>query len=159
MTRLNKYNYAGSILILLAMLFSCTDHNMYHHYESIKSSAWNEHEAYLFDVEVSDTLSVYDVFIEIRNNDSYPYENLWLFVSFETPWNNRRKDTLDCRLADPYGQWFGKGFSQYTLSVPYEKSVVFPRSGTYSYTIRQGMREEKLKGITDIGVRISPAQR
>ena len=132
---------------------------MYHHYESITSSSWNEQDAYRFEVDVSDTLSAYDVFIEIRNNTIYPYENLWLFVAFETPGGARRKDTLDCRLADPYGNWLGKGFSHYTLTVPYEESITFPYSGTYSYTLQQGMREEKLKGITDVGIRISPSKK
>jgi len=141
------------------MLFSCVERNMYHQYESIASSTWNEQDAYRFEVEVSDTLSMYDVFIEIRNNNIYPYENLWLFVSFETPDGNRRKDTLDCRMADQYGNWLGKGFSHYTLTVPYEQSITFPRSGIYSYTLRQGMREEKLKGITDVGVRVSAARK
>jgi len=130
---------------------------MYHHYESIASSIWNEQDAYRFEVKVSDTLSMYNVFIEIRNNDTYRYANLWLFVAFETPGGARRQDTLDCRLADPYGNWLGKGFSHYILTIPYEQAVIFPHSGTYSYTLLQGMREEKLKGITDVGIRISPA--
>ena len=140
------------------VLFSCVENNVYHHYETIDDSIWNEHIAYRFDVEITDTLSVYDVFIEIRNNNAYSYENLWLFVSHETPWNDRRKDTLNCRLAYPDGQWCGKGLSLYSLSVPYEEAVSFPHPGIYSYTLRHGMREEKLKGITDIGIRVSPRQ-
>ena len=137
------------------MFFSCSEDTVYHQFLSVESSGWDQSHPLKFDVEISDTVSRYDVLLEVRNNDHYPYENLWLFVTYETPQGDRRKDTLDCVLADVSGRWQGTGMSLYTLTLPYEQSVIYPRSGTYSYTIRQGMRKEKLKGITDIGLKIS----
>ena len=66
-----------------------------------------------------------------------------------------RADTISADLADVYGKWYGKGMSLYNLSIPYETSVLFPDTGIYVYSIRQGMRENPLKGITDIGLKVS----
>jgi len=95
------------------------------------------------------------VSIELRNNNSYPFSNIWLFVDFQMPDGMCRADTINADLADVYGKWYGKGMSLYNLSIPYEISILYPDTGTYIYTIHQGMRENILKGISDIGLKVS----
>lgn len=98
---------------------------------------------------------LFDVSLEIRNNNDYPFRNIWLFVDFQAPGGDVRTDTVGVDLADVYGKWHGSGISLYSLSIPYEKAVRFPQKGAYTYSIRQGMRENPLKGISDIGLKIS----
>ncbi len=133
---------------------ACSDREAYYSFYSVHRSIWHTDSVARFEVAVTDTLSMHDVFVEIRNNDKYPYQNLWLFVSFQYPTGETRQDTLECTLADDFGKWYGKGFSLYELSVPYETKLCFPASGTYTYTIRQGMRDDFLPGISDVGLKI-----
>ena len=64
-------------------------------------------------------------------------------------------DTIEFYLADHRGQWLGTGMGAWKeMPVLYRQALRFPRSGTYTYTIRHGMRTDPLRGIHDIGMRV-----
>ena len=149
----NHKNYFFIVLVFLCC--ACSNKEIFSEFHSFPSSVWDKDNIVQFEVAVTDTISYHDVVIEVRSNDDYQFRNLWLFVNFKTPDGKVRSDTINGELADMYGKWHGKGISLYTLPLPFEQSVMYPVSGTYTYSIRQGMRENPLKGISDIGLRIS----
>ena len=78
-----------------------------------------------------------------------------MFIEIDQPGSNTVTDTFEITLADPTGKWLGEGFGGLkNRQVIYKRNVYFPVSGEYKISIRQGMRENLLKGITDIGVRL-----
>lgn len=144
--------------LLMLFLFACSNNNeFYYEFHSFESASWDESFICEFEVVIEDTVSLYDVLIEVRNNNNYPYRNLWLFVDFKTPEGKVRSDTLNCELADEFGKWYGKGLSLFDQDLPYDLAVSYPNTGTYKYSIRQGMREKELQGITDVGIKIRKA--
>ncbi|GHU87849.1 gliding motility lipoprotein GldH [Bacteroidia bacterium] len=152
----NTYNRKHIlILLLLIVLSACSGKSdIYFQFKGIENAGWNKNTTYDFAVNITDTVSVYNIFLEIRNNESYSFRNLWLFVDLKTPEGNMRKDTVNCELADAMGEWYGKGSNLHTLSLPYEQGFRFRIPGAYIYSIKQGMREDDLKGISDIGLRV-----
>lgn len=147
-----KYN----IFILFALvLVSCTHNEVFFEFHSLKNADWNREDPGIFEVNITDNQARYDVSVEVRNDDNYSFQNIWLSVDIKTPQGNVRKDTISADLADIYGKWYGKGISIHSLSIPYETGIQYPDTGKYVYTIRQGMRENPLKGISDIGLKIS----
>jgi gliding motility-associated lipoprotein GldH len=145
-----------SLYCLLAALsfFACSGNEAYNQFRSIPDEAWEKDLPYDFEVTVTDTIDSYDVFLQVRNSNSYAYRNLWLFVQFATPDGQIRNDTINCELADAFGKWHGKGYHLFSLNLPYEQQIRFPASGVYSYAIRHGMRTDRLQGISDIGLRV-----
>jgi len=146
-------------LLLLTVLtcsgwWSCKFDEQYYRFHSFREAQWDKDETVRFEVPIDDPTKNYDLFLDIRNNNRYPYSNLWLFIDVQLPDGTVRSDTLEIRLADVYGKWYGKGLSLFTLSAPYKTDLQYPESGTYIYTIRQGMRTDLLTGISDIGIRI-----
>ena len=127
---------------------------MFSEFHSFYNSEWKQQEFVRFEVPVQDIHTPFEVFLEIRNNNDYPFQNIWLFIDYRNPKGEIRSDTLQAELADVYGKWYGKGISLYTYSFPYDLNTQYRDTGTYVYTIRQGMRENSLKGISDIGLRI-----
>jgi len=146
------------LLIFFSMILgivSCSHKEIFFDYYSLTNAEWNRDNPAVFHVKIENLSQPYNVSIEIRNNDDYPFSNIWLFIDYTLPNGNTRTDTVSADLADVYGKWYGKGLSLYNLSIPYENTVLFPDTGTYIYSIRQGMRENPLKGISDIGLKIS----
>ena len=93
--------------------------------------------------------------INIRNTGNYRYQNLLIYVDFEMPNNHTIIDTLNCILADKKGKWYGKGWgSIWSSTIPYKANIRFPEKGNYCIKMNHAMRDEELKAITDIGVRI-----
>jgi gliding motility-associated lipoprotein GldH len=136
-------------------LFSCAHEEIFFEYHSLNENGWNREEPAVFQLNIEDSVMTYDTYLAVRNNNDYSFCNLWLFVDINAPYGSIRTDTISIDLADIYGKWYGKGLSLYNLTVPYEKSFRFPKKGLYTYIIRQGMRENPLKGISDVGLKIS----
>jgi len=152
---LNTFSKIVALLLSMLAIFSCAHNEVFFEYHSFTNSEWNRNEPAVFNVIIADNSQPYDVSIELRNDNSYPFSNIWLFIDYKMPNGSVRADTIGAELADVYGKWYGKGMSLYNLSITYEKMVLFPDTGTYTYSISQGMRENTLKGISDIGLKVS----
>jgi gliding motility-associated lipoprotein GldH len=145
----------GIFLLAFLPLISCSNKEIFFEFHSIKNASWNREDNAVFEVNIDNNSNLYDISLEVRNNDDYPFRNIWLFVEFRMPTGSFRTDTINVDLADIYGKWYGKGLSLHSLSIPYETASRFSYPGTYTYTIRQGMRENPLKGISDVGLKVS----
>jgi len=155
----NKYS-RGLIVVLLAgfcfFCSSCGDSSHYERYHPIEDRYWDKEQEYFFTFDVTDISRPYDISIEVRNNNLYPYQNLWLFCTEETPSGEQKKDTVECILADDYGKWLGKGISLFQSSTPLHAQYKFREAGTYTFSFRQGMRNDQLPGIQAVGLRVIP---
>jgi gliding motility-associated lipoprotein GldH len=150
------------LLGLLTLFCSCDKRRVFDEYKSL-GGKWNKDSIVSFDFEQKDTMSRYDLFINVRNNDSYPYNNLFLIVQMQEPGTKLTKvDTLEYQMANPDGSLMGSGFSDIKESkLWYKDNVRFPKPGTYTVSIQQAVRKagevsgvQELEGITDVGFRI-----
>ena len=142
-------------ILCCIILFACVDKNTHISFRSLKNTEWNKDSICQFEIKISDTINPHQIFIQTRNDNMYPYRNIWLFVDFQTPSGNVRRDTIGIGLADDFGKWNGQGLSMNKMEVCYEESFIFRQSGNYVFSIRHGMRDDILKGISEIGIKIS----
>ena len=151
----NAFLKLSVFISIFSGIVSCSHKEIFFNYHSFENAEWNRDNPAVFNIKIDDNSQPYDVSIELRNNSKYPFGNIWLFVDLTMPDGTGRIDTIGADVADAYGKWYGKGLSLFNLSIPYETSVLFPDTGTYIYSIGQGMRENPLKGISDIGLKVS----
>jgi gliding motility-associated lipoprotein GldH len=131
---------------------------VYNQYRPISRFIWEKNREYSFACTISDTAAAYNISFEVRNNNLYPYQNLWIFCAEESPAGTIRRDTVECMLADEFGKWSGKGISIFQSSFPLRTGYKFPHSGQYTFRFRQGMRNDTLRGIREIGLRVEQAR-
>ena len=136
-------------------IVSCSHKEVFFEYHSFANAEWNPDNPAVFNVTIEDNSQPYDVSIELRSNNNYPFSNIWLFVDYASSNGINQTDTIGVDLADDKGNWYGKGLSLYNLSIPYKSTVLYPDTGIYVYSIRQGMKENPLRGISDIGLKVS----
>lgn len=147
------------IICLCFICFSCNEPTIvYEQYQVIENALWEKDKEYYFTFEITDTSVTYDLELEVRNNNLYPYQNLWLFCSEELPIGPLQKDTVEFMLADDYGKWLGRGISLFQSCIPIRKNYTFPSKGQYTFSFRQGMRNDALPGIQEIGFRVGVAK-
>jgi gliding motility-associated lipoprotein GldH len=143
--------------ILFLFLTACTFEETYFAFQSVPDSQWDKQEELRFEVPITDISTPYKITLELRNNDKYAYRNLCVLVDCQIPdgglWLS---DSVNVKLANKTGKWYGKGIALYEYSTPYRSNVQYPDTGTYIYTIRHGMKENLLNGISDVGLRIEP---
>lgn len=142
-------------LALIVLLSACNSNVLFTDSVSIPSEEWTLDNVAVFNPDISDTASFQNISFTIRTGSSYPFKNIYLFVSTTSPAGKTISDTLQYNLADDKGKWYGKGFGDvHELNLPFKSGVYFPVKGIYSFKIRHGMRTETLKGVYDIGLRI-----
>lgn len=144
------------LLLWLSAFVSCSNEEVvFQKAVEFPAEGWDKDNAALFQYEASDTVGRYDIVVDLRNDGSYAYQNFWLFVRSFSPDSALYSDTLECVLADNQGRWIGEGSgSMRHLPVMFLSDVKFPKAGLYSFELTQGMREDVLRGIHDIGLRI-----
>ena len=144
------------ISILFVLFFSSCDSNrVYEENMDIPQMAWDKNNKLKFEVDITDTISAYNVFINIRNAGIYQFSNIYLFINITFPNGKIRKDTTQCTLADVQGNWLGSGLGDiWDNKIEYMPNTHFPLSGKYIFEIEQAMRADKLEGILDAGLRV-----
>jgi gliding motility-associated lipoprotein GldH len=144
------------LLFILGVAFtSCDPNRIYDKFKDIKDGVWNRTETVKFEVQIDDTLSYNNVFVNVRNSGNYKFSNLYLFLSTIYPNNKISRDTVDCLLADDKGKWLGKGLGDLKdCRYLFKRGVRFHQKGMYTFEFEQAMRVEKLDGIKSVGIRI-----
>ncbi|PCJ28583.1 MAG: gliding motility lipoprotein GldH [Flavobacteriales bacterium] len=154
----NTYKIVGFLLLL--MLLSCDSNKVFEEYIEVESANWKKENIASFEFEAKDTITAHNLYINIRNTGTYPYSNLYLFVTMKGPNGGLLKDTVNCILADSRGKWQGNGIGDlWDLRIPYVGGFKFARTGKYVISFEQAMRVENgLSGITDVGLRVETAE-
>jgi gliding motility-associated lipoprotein GldH len=149
---------AGTTLLLIVVLTlsSCRNRSYYADSAVIPEASWSSDKPVLFNAQIDDTVTPFDIGLTIRTNPEYPYRNLFLFFTTTSPGGVTIRDTVEYLLSDEKGERFGTGAGAVTsLKVPFKVNVIFPDKGLYRFRIEQGMRREELGGIVDIGLIIT----
>jgi gliding motility-associated lipoprotein GldH len=156
----------NSLLLFLVtlLLFSCDKKRVFDEYKSV-GKGWNKDSIVSFDLPEVDITKPYNLYVNLRDNNDYPFSNLFLIVSMEQPDKVTKVDTLEYAMADAEGNLLGDGFTDVKESKLVYKDRMKFKSGKYKIHIRQAVRQtgkvagvEKLEGITEVGFRIEKIQ-
>jgi gliding motility-associated lipoprotein GldH len=139
---------------LSASSFSCSQTTFFYDQYQIVEGVWDKEKELYFTYNIDDISAHYNFHIHVRHNNLYPYQNLWLFCAEEQPLGPVQRDTIEYMLADDFGKWHGAGISIFHLSIPVRTGHTFTHAGQYTFCIRQGMRDSRLRGIEEIGLTI-----
>lgn len=151
-----------AVLLLGALMGSCDGQTVISAYRSTDNGIWNKDSIMHFTFMDLDTVQPYNMFINIRNDQTYPYSNLFLIAELGYPNGDVVRDTLEYEMAARDGQWLGSGQGSLKENkLWYKENVVFPSSGVYTLELSQAMRKNgevdgivELEGITDVGYQI-----
>lgn len=150
------------VSILITLAFSCSDNLIKSEYQATENGYWHKDSSVEFSFSEIDTVDRYNMFIAVRNDNTFRYNNLFLIAELEFPNGETVKDTLEYQMALPDGTWLGKGYGSIKENkLWYKENIVFPTSGVYKLKLEHAMRKngsingvENLQGITDVGFEI-----
>ena len=150
------------LLLALGCLISCDNSLQYSRYKATSSGSWAKDDIVSFELTEMDSLSTHNIFIMIRNDNTFPYSNLFLIAEMTSPDDKVIRDTLEYEMAAPDGRWLGKGAgSIHENKLWYKENVVFSPPGVYTIEVSHAMRQngkvegiDNLIGITDVGIEI-----
>lgn len=152
-------------IVMLLMIVSCDKSSVFDEYKSV-GNAWHKDSIVTFELPQLDSKKLYNLFINVRDNDDYPFNNLFLIVSLEQPNKQVKVDTLEYQMTNPDGTLLGDGFSDIKESkLFYKDKENFTQKGVYKIHIKHATRQTgkiegvtSLPGISDVGFRIESTE-
>jgi gliding motility-associated lipoprotein GldH len=150
--RISLYVWA---IIIAAGLYSCNTIDLYEKVVSIPNFEWQSTFKPQFKFSIKDTTSAYQIFIIVRHNDKYNWNNLWINLYTKGPIDSIQKIQYELPLANK-DKWLGTEmddiYEHRIVLTP--QGIYFRRAGEYIYSIEQIMREDPLLNVLNVGLRI-----
>jgi gliding motility-associated lipoprotein GldH len=155
---MNKSRCLNIMLLLIlqmVVLAGCNEKVVFEENQRLNNNMWQITDTLIFNHTVNDTTALYNIYLNVRNTTDFTHSNLFVFFESHFPDGRIFKDTVEMILADRFGNWTGKGFGSIrSNSFHFRKDVWFPVQGQYQFMIQHAMREESVRGISDMGIRI-----
>jgi gliding motility-associated lipoprotein GldH len=148
-----KNNRLIVLLICVTALTGCGEAPFFAGNEPIDGTNWKINDVKAFSINIDDTLQPYDFFIDLRHTESYPYSNIYLFMTYTLPDGKRIIDSVGYNMQDAESRWLGNhSGSLITHRVLVKQNGRFPRKGRYVISLRHAMYDDPLPGVSDIGI-------
>jgi len=155
----SSYRY---FIVFVFFVTACGKGPVYSEFQPLADGIWHKDDIREFQIKDPDTSQVFQMYINVRNDNAYPYSNLFLITYLESPTGETAIDTLEYEMAKPNGEWMGKGYGSIKENkLWYKENIDFPVKGVYKVRIQHAMRKNgtvegivELPGIIDVGVEI-----
>ena len=152
-------------ILLMVLVISCDKRSIFDQYKAV-GNAWNKDNIITFELPKLNPKKSFNMYVNVRDNDNYPFNNLFLIVSLEQPNHQIKVDTLEYQMTNPDGTLLGDGFSDIKENkLFYKNKVNFTQKGIYKIHIKQANRQtgkidgvSLLQGISDVGFRIESTE-
>ena len=139
------------------LLLSCDKIDLYEKVVPIPKHEWQSSYKPEFSFQIKDTAVDYQVYLIVRHNNQYRYNNIWVNLTAKSPTDSSQTFKLELPLANKEG-WLGSGMDDlfehrvaFTLD---PERFRFSRSGDYKFTLEQVMRDDPLEDVMNVGIRI-----
>ena len=133
-------------------MVSCTQEEIYFEIKNT-SGSWHKDSIVEFKFETADTINTFDLFLHVRNTESFKYNNLFVITTLYYPKGKVEVDTLEYLMAYPNGALMGEGMGSLKYNrLWYKEAFRFSEVGEYKVDIRHAMREyNKISPLVELG--------
>ena len=142
---------------LLMLQLSCYDSRLYEDYADFDQKIWLADSTAQFQFEVDNPDLKYNLYLNIRNTNTYPYHNLYVRYQLQDSTGNElinelvNQNLYNEKTGEPLGSGLGDIYSHQFLL---RKDISFSQSGIYHVSLDQYMRQDTLQGIVSAGIRL-----
>jgi gliding motility-associated lipoprotein GldH len=126
---------------------------------SFPDHQWSTNNKPSFTFNIEDTTSAYNLYVILRHEDAYHYNNIWLTISTQAPKDTIRTQLVNVTIANNTKGWLGTGMDDvFDHRAKITRAPVKLKKGTYTFTLQQQMREEPLQFVLGTGIRVEKVQ-
>lgn len=148
----------NTVLTFVTILFfasACSNDAYYEQNNSITNRSWEYNNKISFPVHIDDSKAKYDVYVNLRHSADYNYANIYFLLHQNGPHLLDTAYRKEITLAQLDGRWLGKSAGNlYETQYLAHQNFMFPDTGIYTFSLEQNMRENPLKDISDVGIKL-----
>lgn len=160
MKQAHNFFLGAALIFTLLSWGGCTDPNsVFDQNTEISNHNWAYANPIRYDVKIDDVSIPYNLYLNARVSGDYRYSNLFVLVHTSGQQLKPEIRRYEVKLANTNGEWLGSGSGNlYSYQVFLKKNYRFPAKGVYHFSIEQNMRDNPLREVSDIGLRVEKAQ-
>ncbi|MBM3418390.1 MAG: hypothetical protein FJY17_05645 [Bacteroidetes bacterium] len=144
----------GLLIGLCVFFYGCQNEEIPVGAYSFSDNKWDQKVKPSFELDLSDTSSVYDFFITIRNTTDYKYSNLWIYVEEIPPFGPTHRERHEIPIANPNGSWIGHKTGSVIENKYLIKRGKVPFIGKYTYILEQAITDQEVTEVLDISFQV-----
>lgn len=150
-----------SLVLVICLFASCDSERVFEQNTEFKDRTWKVSEPVVFDFVIEEPQQKYNLYYNVRNSLDYPYARL--FVEYQL--SDSTGAELSKKLVSEYlfDQKTGRPLGNSGLGDVFDHRFLllekqeFKFAGKYSLRIEQFNRQDTLKGVLAVGVRVETA--
>lgn len=144
------------IFCLMIIMFSaCGPNYIYEKSYKINEEGWAYEDTLNFEIDISDTMGLYDLYLELDHSTNYKFQNLYTRIYTEFPSGERLQKEVSLELAYKGGAWKGGCNKKIChIQIPIQERAFFNMPGKHVITLEQFMRESPITGIKRITFKV-----
>jgi len=124
----------------------------------VSNQNWTYLNKFRFDAKIDNEKIPYNLYINLRVTGNYKYSNMFILVTQMGPDKKAGTKRYELTLANKDGEWLGDGSGNlYSFQLPLKSAYKFPAKGVYTFFIEQNMRDNPLREVSDVGLRVEKA--
>lgn len=160
MKRALKYLFPAAVVCILMAFAGCTDPKaVIDQNTEIVNNNWSYANKLKYYVKIDNEQISYNLYLNVRVTGDYKYANLFVLIAQTNPDKRGSATRYEFKLANPDGEWLGQGSGNlYSYQIPFRVNYKFPAKGIYHFSIEQNMRDNPLREVSDVGLRIEKAE-
>lgn len=141
------------IIPFLLILGACSPGKIYEEHLDTRGLVWNRFDVKVFDVEIQDIDTEYDILVAIRHHTDIPYRNLDIYFNMETPSGETRNNSFRIPVKDAEGKNLGNGMGAlWDLNFLAWEGFRFTEPGICRIEVSSAMSQADLAGIMQVGL-------
>ncbi|MDP4263451.1 MAG: gliding motility lipoprotein GldH [Bacteroidota bacterium] len=142
------------IAISLLLIASCTNIDLYEKTVPVPGQAWKNDFRPVFHFTIKDTVSLYQLYLVLRHNEKYNYNNIYINLYVKAPGRDSVMKIQKSLVLASNDNWKGTGIDdiyEHRIELGEPQTL---KAGDYQFTLEQIMRENPLQNVLDVGLRV-----
>ena len=143
----------------IVFLTACQKVDVFEKNVAIKEYQWQSAVKPVFSFDITDTASRYNIYVVLRHEDAYRYNNIWVNIYTKAPGDSTAtQQALDLQLATAEKGWLGSGMDDiFEHRIRISQAPIALKAGQYEFRLEQIMRDDPLRHILNVGIRVERA--
>lgn len=148
-----------SVFVVMAVIFSsCREAVVFREYKKMDNITWNRFDILEFEVPVEQGDAL-DFILFLRHHTDFPYDKLYVNITFYAPDGEVRSADYDFDLRDKDGKWLADGMGElWDIEIAIRSEVLMNESGICRVRLENKYPKFDTPGIIEVGLIVKEAE-
>lgn len=141
--------------ICLIFILGCGPKIIFEKKITLDMQQWKKETTLSFPFNAVDTSGLYDLILEVKTDDNFHYQNLYVNIETSFPEGEKVSDVVSLELSNGAGRSNGKCSGNHCITpIALQTNIKFRKQGMHQFSIKQYSREAVVNGVNSLTFKV-----